>query len=84
MNTPIGEKNLTQPKDYFYAGAIQGGSFMGNITPEYVRSLEEDIRLSDEAETQYKTQIEMLEREVDRLNVIVDALVKAIKIIDRG
>ena len=61
------------------------------INVEYVRSLEEDIRLSDEAETRHKqqirtleTQIAMLEAEVDRLNVMVDALAKAIKIIDRG
>lgn len=54
------------------------------INVEYVRSLEEDIRLSDEAETQYKTQIEMLEREVDRQEIIIDALIKAIKVIERG
>ena len=84
MNTPIGEKNQNQPKDYFYAGAIQGGSFMGNINPEYIRSLEEDIRLSDEAERELRKQIEMLEQEVDRQGMIIDALIKAIKVIERG
>ena len=38
----------------------------------------------DKEKEQMRDQIEMLEREVDRLNVIVDALAKAIKIIDRG
>jgi hypothetical protein len=61
------------------------------IDVEYVRSLEEDIRLSDEAETQHKeqirtleTQIGMLEAEVDRQSTIIDALVKAIRVIERG
>ena len=66
-------------------GTISLESLSGTrMNPEYVRSLEEDIRMSDEAETQYKTQIEMLEREVDRQEIIIDALIKAIKIIDRG
>ena len=33
---------------------------------------------------QMRDQIEMLEREVDRQETIIDALVKAIKIIERG
>lgn len=60
-------------------------SFMPNrINLDYIRSLEEDLRLSDEAERQYKQQIEMLEREVDRQSTIIDALIKAIKVIERG
>ena len=51
---------------------------------EYVRSLEEDIRLSDEAERELRNQIEMLEQEVDRQGMIIDALIKAIKVIERG
>lgn len=61
------------------------------INAEYVLSLEEDIRLSDEAETQHKqtirtleTQIAMLEAEIDRQSTIIDALVKAIRVIERG
>ena len=60
-------------------------SFMPNrINLEYVRSLEEDLRLSDEAERQHKQQIEMLEREVDRQSTIINALISAIKVIERG
>ena len=33
---------------------------------------------------QLNDQVRMLEAEVDRLNVIVDALIKAIKVIERG
>ena len=51
---------------------------------EYVKSLEEDIRLSDEAERELRKQIEMLEHEVDRQSMIIDALIKAIKVIERG
>ena len=54
------------------------------INPEYVRSLEEDIRLSDEAERELRKQVEMLEQEVDRQGMIIDALIKAIKVIERG
>jgi len=55
-----------------------------NINSEYVRSLEEDIRLSDEAERELRKQVEMLEQEVDRQGMIIDALIKAIKVIERG
>ena len=54
------------------------------INLDYVRSLEEDIRLSDEAERELRKQIEMLEQEVDRQSMIIDALIKAIKVIERG
>ncbi len=37
-----------------------------------------------EEKAQMRDQIEMLEREVDRQETIIDALVKAIKIIERG
>lgn len=33
---------------------------------------------------QMRDQIEMLEREVDRQSTIIDALIKAIKVIERG
>ena len=38
----------------------------------------------DTEKEQMRDQIEMLEREVDRQEIIIDALVKAIKIIERG
>ena len=37
-----------------------------------------------EEKAQMRDQIEMLEREVDRQETIIDALVKAIKVIERG
>lgn len=54
------------------------------INLDYVRSLEEDIRLSDEAERELRKQIDMLEAELDRQSTIIDALIKAIKVIERG
>ena len=39
---------------------------------------------TDREKIQMRDQIEMLEREVDRQETIIDALVKAIKIIERG
>lgn len=39
---------------------------------------------SDTEKLQMRDQIEMLEREVDRQETIIDALVKAIKVIERG
>lgn len=76
MSIPIDTKGIE---------ALSLDSFMPNrVNLEYVRSLEEDLRLSDEAERQYKQQIEMLEREVDRQSTIIDALIKAIKVIERG
>ena len=38
----------------------------------------------DKEKEQMRDQIEMLEREVDRQQVIIDALIKAIKVIERG
>ena len=38
----------------------------------------------DKEKEQMRDQIEMLEREVDRQEIIIDALVKAIKVIERG
>lgn len=40
-------------------------------------------RLFDE-NMQLRDQIEMLEREIDRQSTIIDALIKAIKVIERG
>ena len=58
--------------------------FKDSRQSEYIKSLEEDIRLSDEAERELRKQIEMLEQEVDRQGMIIDALIKAIKVIERG
>ena len=47
----------------------------------------EDLRAevhADYEKTQMLDQIEMLEREVERQEIIIDALVKAIKVIERG
>ena len=38
----------------------------------------------DKEKEQMRDQIELLEREVDRQEIIIDALVKAIKVIERG
>ena len=38
----------------------------------------------DKEKEQMRDQIEMLEREIDRQSTIIDALIKAIKVIERG
>jgi hypothetical protein len=38
----------------------------------------------DQEKAQMRDQIEMLEREIDRQSTIIDALIKAIKVIERG
>ena len=38
----------------------------------------------DKEKEQMRDQIEMLEKEVDRQEIIIDALVRAIKVIERG
>jgi len=38
----------------------------------------------DAEKAQMRDQIEMLEREIDRQSTIIDALIKAIKVIERG
>lgn len=38
----------------------------------------------DYEKEQLRDQIEMLEREIDRQSTIIDALIKAIKVIERG
>jgi hypothetical protein len=38
----------------------------------------------DAEKMQMRDQIEMLEREIDRQSTIIDALIKAIKVIERG
>ena len=43
----------------------------------------ESVLFSPEKD-QMRDQIEMLEREVDRQQAIIDALIKAIKVIERG
>jgi hypothetical protein len=39
---------------------------------------------NDAEKMQMRDQIEMLEREIDRQSTIIDALIKAIKVIERG
>ena len=39
---------------------------------------------TDREKIQMRDQIEMLEREIDRQSTIIDALIKAIKVIERG
>ena len=46
---------------------------------DLLRPFEKDME-----KMQMRDQIEMLEREIDRQETIIDALVKAIKIIERG
>ena len=43
-----------------------------------------EILSLDKEKEQMRDQIEMLEREVERQEIIIDALVKAIKVIERG
>ena len=64
---------------------------LGQISVEdLIRPFETKIEYSKfeqhliEEKAQLHDQIEMLEREVDRQETIIDALVKAIKIIERG
>ena len=94
MSIPTEGIKSLNPHDYFFpeANAIGGGEIrkmpssggMTNKRSEYIKSLEEDIRLSDEAERELRKQVEMLEQEVDRQGMIIDALIKAIKVIERG
>ena len=44
----------------------------------------ETLGLHDREKEQMRDQIAMLEAEIDRQNVIIDALIKAIKVIERG
>jgi hypothetical protein len=46
---------------------------------DLLRPYEKDIE-----KMQMRDQIEMLEREIDRQSTIIDALIKAIKVIERG
>jgi len=46
---------------------------------DLLRPFEKDME-----KMQMRDQIEMLEREVDRQSTIIDALIKAIKVIERG
>jgi len=46
---------------------------------DLLRPFEKDME-----KAQMRDQIEMLEREVDRQSTIIDALIKAIKVIERG
>ena len=47
-------------------------------------ALHRPLNWFDQEKAQMRDQIEMLEREVERQEIIIDALVKAIKIIERG
>ena len=46
---------------------------------DLLRPFEKDME-----KMQMRDQIEMLEREIDRQSTIIDALIKAIKVIERG
>jgi hypothetical protein len=50
----------------------------------YQRTSAKPIDWIDQEKAQMRDQIEMLEREVDRQETIIDALVKAIKVIERN
>lgn len=53
---------------------------LGQISVEdLLRPFEKDME-----KMQMRDQIEMLEREIDRQSTIIDALIKAIKVIERG
>lgn len=43
-----------------------------------------EFTFDDREKVQMRDQIEMLEREIDRQSTIIDALIKAIKVIERG
>jgi hypothetical protein len=69
-------------------GTLKG---LEQISPEdLLRPFETKIEYSNfeqhliEEKEQMRDQIEMLEREVDRQETIIDALVKAINVIERG
>ena len=55
-----------------------------NYDDPYRKELIKMVDSGDKEKEQMRDQIEMLEREVDRQSIIIDALVKAIKIIERG
>lgn len=44
----------------------------------------DEFTYGDREKVQMRDQIEMLEREIDRQSTIIDALIKAIKVIERG
>jgi hypothetical protein len=81
MNIPTDTLKSIEAID-LHSFPMSGG--MSNSRSEYIKSLEEDIRLSDEAERQLRKQIDMLETELDHQSTIIDALIKAIKVIERG
>lgn len=43
-----------------------------------------EFTFDDREKVQMRDQIEMLEREIDRQSTIIDALIKAIKVIERN
>ena len=56
-----------------------------SIPTEGIKSLNlNEFTFNDREKVQMRDQIEMLEREIDRQSTIIDALIKAIKVIERG
>ena len=53
-------------------------------TPTDILKNTELIIRNEQDKAQMRDQIEMLEREIDRQSTIIDALIKAIKVIERG
>ena len=53
-------------------------------TPTDILKNIELVTQNDQEKEQLRDQIEMLEREIDRQSTIIDALIKAIKVIERG
>lgn len=60
---------------------------LAGLNPENVQNLVNrfsDYEKTDNEKIQMRDHIEWLEREVDRQSTIIDALIKAIKVIERG
>ena len=56
-----------------------------SIQIEGIKSLNlDEFTFNDREKAQMRDHIEMLEREIDRQSTIIDALIKAIKVIERG
>jgi len=68
----ISVEDLTRPFEYV-------------LTKDGIKSVsDKPIDWLDQEKAQMRDQIEMLEREIDRQSTIIDALIKAIKVIERG
>lgn len=67
-----------------YGKLTSFGQKTGDERKEYVKSLEDDLILNDQEIMNLNKRIGMLEDEIDRQSTIIDALIKAIKVIERG